>query len=239
MKKIIAAALSAIMVLTLGTVSASADKTLFSVDDMTLVSEWTTNDGDGLFSVNKVWISETEPFTPNMYATPGAIEKFAEDPDFEAKIGEGMTLVEEERIDDGDLYYIDRTWISDEEPSSSYIDYESRRLSRTREIFLNDNPEGIMLACIFGTAVFCRNKEKNDVKVAEHDCFAYSCIEQEYPKVHEKKYRVENNCSGAWGGKKYAVVEYVIGLETEKDVKKPYGLWLEMNVKGKSDIKLI
>lgn len=235
-KKFIAAALCVAMVTTLGTMSASADKTLFSDDDMALTSEWTTNDG-GLYSVHKVSISDITPYVVEEKKSCGYSGKNACMQGCELVSEDDMTLVSEERIDDGEFYYIDRVWETDGSSSVSRIIYDSKHIKYKREIFLNNNPDGIKLAEIAAYGIFGWNEDENDVIVAEHQCFAYSCINQEYPKVHEKKYCVENNCGGAWFGNKYAYVDYVIELEIEKGKRLTYGVYLEVNVKGEPQVK--
>lgn len=229
-KKILAAALCAVMTFTLGSVSVMADMTRSHDDDMTLVSEWTTYDGNGLYSVNKTWVSDIKPCVLEEIKPSEAskIKKICDDE---------MILISEERIDDGEFYYIDRVWVSDIE-AVSRTNYEARSVEHKREIYLNDNSDSIKLAEIYSFGRFCWNTKENDVVVAEHQCLAYSCISQEYPKVHNKRERVEDNCGG-WPGKKYAVVDYAIELEVEKGIRQIYGVWIDVNVDGEATVNEI
>ncbi len=222
-KKFLAAALGTVMALTTGAISVSADNAFFPDDNMTLVSRERIDNG-GLYSIDSFWVSyDGEPFTIDEKGAPTESEQSLYDND--------MTLVSCERIDDGELYYIDSFWVSDTQ-NKSRIYYEPCRVQYRREIYVNDNPEGIKIAEIFAYAVFGYNTEENDVVVAEHDCRAYSVISQEYPKVHEKSYKVENNLGGLFFGKKYAQVEYSIELEIAKGERLLYGVVLQANVEG-------
>lgn len=227
-KKITATILCAAMTLTLGSVPVMADKTQSPDDDMTLVFEWTTYDGNGLYSINKTWVSDVKECVLEEIKPSEAlkVKEFSDDE---------MTLISEERIDDGEFYYIDKTWVSDI-TAVSRTNYNSRSVQRTREIHYNDNPDSVKLAEIYSYGRFCWNKDENDVVVVEHQCLAYSCISQEYPKVHNKRERVEDNCGG-WPGKKYAVVDYAIELEVEKGIRQIYGIWIDVNVEGEPTIK--